>query len=64
MKTIAASSISAIPTKARGVYVDQIKRWMEHFPREQFLFLCSEEMNARPNEVCGEVFLCSATASV
>lgn len=42
--------------KARGVYVDQIKRWMEHFPREQFLFLCSEEMNARPSEVCGEVF--------
>jgi Sulfotransferase domain len=28
---------------ARGIYVDQLKRWMQCFPREQFLILQSEQ---------------------
>jgi len=27
----------------RGVYIHQIKRWLDYFPREQFLFLKSED---------------------
>jgi hypothetical protein len=42
--------------KARSIYVDQLERWMQHFPREQFLILSSEELGARPNDVCGEAF--------
>ncbi|HEX8237489.1 MAG TPA: sulfotransferase [Abditibacteriaceae bacterium] len=42
--------------KARSIYVDQLQRWMQHFPREQFLILSSEELAARPNDVCAWVF--------
>lgn len=27
----------------RGRYAEQLERWFEHFPREQFLILCSEQ---------------------
>ena len=33
---------------ARGVYVDQIKRWFENFPRDQFLIIKSEDFYAEP----------------
>lgn len=32
----------------RGIYVDQLQRWMRLFPREQFLILKSEEFYADP----------------
>ena len=32
----------------RGIYVDQIKRWLGVFPKEQFLFLKSEDFFADP----------------
>jgi hypothetical protein len=35
---------------ARGVYVDQIQRWLAEFPREQLLVLKSEAFFARPEE--------------
>lgn len=34
--------------RARGLYADQVTRYLEHFPREQCLFLCSEHMFADP----------------
>lgn len=41
---------------ARGNYVDQLKRWMNFFPREQFLILESESYYHDPitgiNQVC------------
>ncbi|MBS4203244.1 sulfotransferase domain-containing protein [Lederbergia citrea] len=41
---------------ARGNYVDQLKRWMDFFPREQFLILESENYYRNPrigiNQVC------------
>ena len=33
---------------ARGVYVDQLRAWMDYFPREQFLLLRSEDFYADP----------------
>jgi Sulfotransferase domain len=35
---------------ARGLYADQLERWLEHFPREQLLVLRSEDFFARPAE--------------
>jgi hypothetical protein len=34
----------------RGIYVNQIKNWMECFPRNQFLILKSEELFKNPQE--------------
>ena len=34
---------------ARGVYVDQLKRWLDYFPREQFLILQSEDFFRNPS---------------
>jgi hypothetical protein len=33
---------------ARGMYADQLERWLGHFPREQFLILRSEDLFAEP----------------
>jgi hypothetical protein len=40
---------------ARGVYLDQIKTWHAHFPREQMLVLCSEDLYKDPRRVYREV---------
>ncbi len=40
---------------ARGAYADQLKGWMDVFPREQFLVLKSEEFYARPSATFGRV---------
>jgi len=44
----------------RGVYVDQIKNWMDLFPREQILLIKSEDFFSDPQEAYNEVlrFLC------
>jgi len=39
----------------RGVYVDQLRRWADHFPRSQLLILQSEAMFGDPHEVTGRV---------
>jgi len=36
-------------------YLDQIKRWMEYYPKEQFLFVKSEEFNNNPSKVYNQV---------
>jgi hypothetical protein len=33
---------------ARGLYADQLERWFEHFSREQFLIMRSEDFASRP----------------
>jgi hypothetical protein len=42
--------------RQRGLYLPQIRNWLEHFPREQLLLLVSEEMYADPqgcfDQVC------------
>jgi len=40
---------------ARGHYADQLERWFEWFPREQFLILRSQDLFARPAETLAEV---------
>jgi hypothetical protein len=40
---------------ARGVYADQLKRWMDIFPREQFLILSSEDFFKNPQEILPKV---------
>jgi hypothetical protein len=34
----------------RGLYAEQLERWLEHFPREQLIVLRSEDLLARPAE--------------
>jgi hypothetical protein len=41
---------------SRGLYADQLERWLAHFPREQLLVLRSEDFLARPDEIYSEVF--------
>ena len=41
---------------SRGVYVDNLKRWMNIFPKEQFLILQTEEFNSKPNDVLNRVY--------
>lgn len=35
----------------RGIYLDQIKNWLEYFPREQILILQTEEFLEKTPEV-------------
>jgi hypothetical protein len=39
---------------ARGLYADQLERWLEHFPREQLLVLNADDLLARPAETYAE----------
>jgi hypothetical protein len=36
---------------ARGLYAEQLERWLDHFPREQLLVLRAEELHERPADV-------------
>jgi len=38
----------------RGLYADHLAQWMEYFPREQMLFLESEQLFSHPAEVVDE----------
>ena len=40
---------------ARGVYVDQVRTWFEHFPEAQLLVLQSEDFFADMPRVMGQV---------
>ncbi len=40
---------------SRGVYVDQLESWAEHFPREQLLVVKSEDLFAQPSAVLARV---------
>jgi Sulfotransferase domain len=41
---------------ARGIYADQMERWLRFFPRTQMLVLASEELYASPAEVMDQVY--------
>jgi Sulfotransferase domain len=41
---------------ARGVYVDQIKNWLNYFPKEQMLILSSTDLRNSPKEVLKRCF--------
>ena len=40
---------------SRGIYVEQIKNWLDYFPREQLLILKSEDFLANPGKVFSQV---------
>ena len=40
---------------ARGLYADQLERWLALFPREQLLVVTTEELGARPEETYASV---------
>lgn len=40
--------------KARGRYAEQIAKWLKLFPREQVLFLSSEELYSKPSSAYGK----------
>ncbi len=42
---------------ARGMYADQLQRWMNSFPQEQFFILKSEDFYATPDRKLKEIFL-------
>lgn len=40
---------------ARGLYADQLERWLAYFPREQLLVLRAEDLFAQPDRILTEV---------
>ena len=42
---------------SKGMYVDHLKRWADHFDDDQMLVLKSEDFFARPREVLGQVLI-------
>ncbi len=40
----------------RSRYAEQVERWFELFPREQFLFVKAEELESRPQETLNRVY--------
>jgi hypothetical protein len=40
---------------ARGIYIDQVRNWLEYFPREQILILRSEDLFRNPQSVYSRV---------
>jgi ABC-type polysaccharide/polyol phosphate transport system ATPase subunit len=40
---------------SRGIYVEQIKNWLDYFPREQLLILKTEDFQANPGKVFSKV---------
>lgn len=42
--------------RARGVYADQVARWLQYFPRDQLLVVPSERMYADPAGELGRIF--------
>ncbi len=40
----------------RGIYVDQLKVWMDIFPKEQFLVLKTEDLYSQPQKILNHIF--------
>ena len=40
----------------KSIYVNYIEEWLKYFPREQFLFLNSEEFNSDTSKVYKKTF--------
>ena len=41
---------------SRGIYVDQVKRWLSYFPREQILIISSNDLRNNTDEVVSRVY--------
>jgi hypothetical protein len=40
----------------QGLYATHLRRWLEHFPREQLLVVLMDDVEQRPEEVCRTVY--------
>ena len=40
---------------ARGLYAEQLERWLEHYPRERLLVVRTEDLGERPAETYAEI---------
>jgi len=40
----------------RGIYIDQLERWIKKFPKEQILILSSEDFFSNTTKICNDVF--------
>lgn len=40
----------------RGIYVEQLKRWMKFFPREQIFIISSSDLRTQPDVVMNDLF--------
>jgi len=40
----------------QGIYLDQLKVWMDIFPKEQFLVLKTEDLNSHPQKILNQIF--------
>ena len=40
---------------ARGLYAEQLERWLEHYPREQLLVVPTDDLGDRPAETYAEI---------
>lgn len=40
---------------SRGIYVDQIKRWLDTFPKERFKIIKSEDFFSTPSKIMSEI---------
>jgi len=49
------SAVRWFSYQAKGHYAEQLERWFEHFPREQFLILRAEDYFARPQESLDQI---------
>ena len=43
------------PTPARGLYAEQLERWLAVFPREQLLIVTTDELGERPGEAYASI---------
>lgn len=41
---------------SRGIYINQIKLWFEHFPKEQVIILKSEDLFENPQSVLNRIY--------
>ncbi len=41
---------------SRGIYVEQVKRWLAHFPKEQLMVISFEEFQKSPRKIMDKVF--------
>jgi len=59
-KKVQQGNYSAIHQKLsyleRGIYVDQLKKWFDVFPKKQFLILKSEDFFSNPLKILNEIF--------
>ncbi len=41
---------------ARGIYADQLENWFNHYPREQFLILTTQDFRKNPHRTLNQIF--------